>query len=76
MSAWYCPRCRMNFAVGKPRENSERCGCPDCGLFFHAGATDQRPPRTTVTVHPDDLAKHKASFETRPAIHELVEAAE
>ena len=65
---WYCGKCRMSFSVGEPSGQSQRHGCPDCGLWFHSGCA--RVNFVGVTIAPADLAKHKARQTVRPSVHE------
>ena len=63
----HCPRCTINFYIGRPFEIEcgERCRCPECRLVFHHAETKENIIRCWVGE--DDDHKHLVDGESVPA---------
>lgn len=59
MRKWYCAKCRITFQVKPDTSVGEKCGCPECFLWFRSTAKDSKSVAMSVT--PEDLARHKLS---------------
>lgn len=67
MRQWYCAKCRMTFQVKPAHGSRERLGCPECFLWFSAGA--RRGKIVVMSVTPADLAQHKTSISRRSGLN-------